>query len=195
MNIRTRWIEFLYKIATGTKRTRTLLTPLGAIFFGLFTSIFVVAAIAFDEWLGLPKILESPACYYISSPILLTGSFFTGWSVIHFLKVNGTPVPVNPPPSLVTTGPYAYTRNPMVTGICLLLAGIGVLLGSISLTFIFTPIFLLVNKWELEAIEEPELVKRLGEEYITYRKETPMFFPNMNKKIKNDLVNDTSKEL
>jgi protein-S-isoprenylcysteine O-methyltransferase Ste14 len=29
----------------------------------------------------------------------------------------------------------------------------------------------------LKAIEEPELLKRLGEDYIEYRERTPMFFP------------------
>ncbi|GAH12514.1 unnamed protein product, partial [marine sediment metagenome] len=47
--------------------------------------------------------------------------------------------------------------------------GIGVMVGSISLTFIFTPLFILVNIWELKEIEEPELGRRLGEEYIEYR--------------------------
>jgi protein-S-isoprenylcysteine O-methyltransferase Ste14 len=100
-----------------------------------------------------------------------------GWSVQHFLKVKGTPVPFNPPPRLVTSGPYAYTRNPMLTGVFGLLFGSGILLESVSLLLVFTPLFIYVNYWELKAIEEPELVKRLGQEYIQYRKVTPMFFP------------------
>ncbi|GAH12511.1 unnamed protein product, partial [marine sediment metagenome] len=57
--------------------------------------------------------------------------------------------------------------------------GIGVMVGSISLTFIFTPLFILVNIWELKEIEEPELGRRLGEEYIEYRNKTPMFIPKI----------------
>ena len=57
--------------------------------------------------------------------------FFVGWSVLNFHKVKGTPVPFNPPPALVTTGPYAYVRNPMLSGIFLLLFGLGILFGSI----------------------------------------------------------------
>ena len=34
------------------------------------------------------------------------GVIIAGWSVFHFLKVKGTPVPLNPPPKLVDTGPY-----------------------------------------------------------------------------------------
>jgi protein-S-isoprenylcysteine O-methyltransferase Ste14 len=42
----------------------------------------------------------------------------------------GTPVPYDPPPRLVTSGPYAYLANPMQTGMTLLLLGWGALLGS-----------------------------------------------------------------
>jgi protein-S-isoprenylcysteine O-methyltransferase Ste14 len=111
----------------------------------------------------------------------LVAFILIGWSVLVFLKAKGTPVPLNPPPQLVTTGPYAYVRNPMLTGVFALLFGIGVLLGSFSLLFIFTPLFILINVWELKAIEEPELLKRLGQDYAEYRKSTPMFFPGLGK--------------
>ena len=88
---------------------------------------------------------------------------------------------MNPPPQLVTTGPYAYTRNPMLTGVFALLFGFGVLFGSVSLLIVFTPLFIFINYWELKAIEEPELEKRLGEEYVEYRKKTPMFFPRLGR--------------
>ena len=39
--------------------------------------------------------------------------------------------------------------------------------------------FEFINFWELKSIEEPELEKRLGEEFIEYRKRTPMFFPSL----------------
>jgi protein-S-isoprenylcysteine O-methyltransferase Ste14 len=68
----------------------------------------------------------------------------------------------------------------MLTGVFVLLFGFGVLLGSISLVYIFTPLFILFNVWELKAVEEKELEKRLGEEYIEYRKRVPMFIPRLN---------------
>ena len=86
-------------------------------------------------------------------------------------------MPFNPPPKLVSTGPYAYVRNPMLTGVFILLFGLGVLFRSISLIFIFTPLFILLNILELKTVEEPELEKRLGKEYLEYKKITPMFIP------------------
>ena len=42
----------------------------------------------------------------------------------------GTPLPYDPPLRLVTSGPYAYVRNPMQVSAVLLLLGWGILLGS-----------------------------------------------------------------
>ena len=74
----------------------------------------------------------------------------------------------------------------MLTGIFALLFGAGIFFGSLSLLLFFTPLFILLNLWELKAIEEPELVKRLGQEYMEYRKATPMFFPSFTSKYKRE---------
>jgi protein-S-isoprenylcysteine O-methyltransferase Ste14 len=65
----------------------------------------------------------------------------------------------------------------MLTGVFLLLFGIGFAIRSPSLVLIFTPLYVLANVWELKEIEEPELLRRLGEDYLAYRKRTPMFIP------------------
>lgn len=177
MQLKNQWIDLLYNIATGSKKLRNIMTPIGAIFFGLFTTLFVVAALQADKWLNLPRLFAKPLNIILSLPAFAVALLLIGWSVLNFHKVKGTPVPFNPPPGLVTTGPYAYARNPMLAGVFVLLLGFGILFGSISAIFIFTPLFILVNAWEIKTIEEPELVKRLGGEYVEYRKRTPMFFP------------------
>ena len=65
----------------------------------------------------------------------------------------------------------------MLTGVFLILFGIGFGVNSVSLVFFFTPLYVLINVWELKKIEEPELMRRLGDEYIEYRRLTPMFIP------------------
>ena len=177
MGFREPWINFLHRAATGTKKTRTLLTPVGVTIFCAFTALFVVSAIFVDRLLGLPRLLPEGASLIVSIPMIAVGLAVTAWSAFHFLKVKGTPVPFNPPPKVVNTGPYRYARNPMLTGVFLFLFGIGFSVNSFSLVTFFTPLYVLINVWELKKIEEPELVKRLGDEYIQYRKQTPMFIP------------------
>jgi protein-S-isoprenylcysteine O-methyltransferase Ste14 len=117
---------------------------------------------------------------------MAAGIAFTAWSSFHFVKVRGTPVPFNPPPKVVKSGPYRYARNPMLTGVFLILFGIGFGVNSVSLVFLFTPLFVLINVWELKKIEEPELMKRLGNDYVEYRNKTPMFLPGFKPRTKSN---------
>ena len=181
MGIRERWINLLHRAATGTKKTRTLLTPIGITIFGAFTALFVIAALWVDRLLDLPSLLPEGARLPVSIPVMAVGFAVTVWSGFHFLKVKGTPVPFNPPPEVVTTGPYRYARNPMLTGVFLFLFGLGIVVDSLSLVLFFTPLFILINVWELKEIEEPELVKRFGNEYIEYQLRTPMFIPRLGR--------------
>jgi protein-S-isoprenylcysteine O-methyltransferase Ste14 len=184
MSLRDKWINILYKTATSSRKIRTLLTPVGAVFFLAFIVLFIVVSLWLDKFLGFPNLLPTLWNTIVPIPILAIGLFLMSWSMLHFIKVNGTPVPFNPPPKLVTTGPYAYSRNPMLTGAFILLFGIGILFNSVSLAFIFTPIFILLNVLELKAIEEPELEKRFGKEYTEYRKRVPMFIIRLKVKTK-----------
>ena len=179
MSVRERWIGLLHRAATGTKRTRSLLTPVGVLVFGAFTTLFVVVAVLVDGLLRLPKPLPDDAALPVGVPLIVVGALITGWSAFHFFKVKGTPVPFNPPPQVVTTGPYRYARNPMLTGVFLVLFGIGFSINSLSTVLVFTPLYIVFKIWELKRIEEPELAQRLGEEYVEYRERTPMFIPGM----------------
>ena len=179
MGIRDRWISLLHRAATGSKKTRTLLTPIGVVIFGVFTTLFVILAALIDKLLALPWMIPNVISWLVSVSLMAIGVAATAWSASHFLRVKGTPVPFNPPPTLVTAGPYRFSRNPMLTGVFLLLFGIGFAIRSLSLVVFFTPLFVLANVWELKEIEEPELMKRLGEEYVAYRERTPMFIPRI----------------
>jgi protein-S-isoprenylcysteine O-methyltransferase Ste14 len=182
MTIKSKWIEILYRAATGSEKIRNVFTPIGAFFYALLIFSFVVVALQVDRLLGINDIFPRLFCIILALPVFAVALFLLGWSVLNFLRARGTPVPFNPPPQLVTTGPYVYVRNPMLTGIFALLFGFGALFGSVSLLVVFTPLFILINVWELKVIEEPELVKRLGEDYIEYRKRTPMFLPRRLKR-------------
>ncbi|MBE0477890.1 isoprenylcysteine carboxylmethyltransferase family protein [Candidatus Aerophobetes bacterium] len=177
MRLRERWINLIYRSATSGKKIRVFLTPVGGVLYFTVIVLFIAISLWMDKFLGLPKFLSTPLNITVSVPIIAIGLFLILWSALHFFKIKGTPVPFHPPPKLVTAGPYAYVRNPMLTGIFIWLFGFGFLFRSISLVFIFTPLFILLNVLELKAIEEPELEKRLGREYVEYGNRVPMFIP------------------
>ena len=175
-------INLIYKAATGTKRIRMILTPLVGFIFSCIVLSLIVFSFFLDQFFGLPEFISKPFSIAISTPFLVIGSFLWLWSAWKFLKTKGTPVPVNPPPKLVTDGPYAYSRNPMMTGLFMVMAGIGIFFGSVTLTFVMTPLFVFMSILEFKYIEEPELAKRFGTQYIEYKKKTPIIIPKLYNK-------------
>ncbi len=175
-------VNFIYSITTGTKRVRLLLTPLFALVFFCIVMFLIALSLYLDRFLGLPEFAPKPFRVIISLPLIMGGAFLWLWCVGKFFKTKGTPAPVNPPPKLVTDGPYAYSRNPMMTGLFTFVAGIGIFSGSVILTFFMTPLFVLMSILEFKYIEEPELEKRFGKAYTEYREKTPIILPGIRRK-------------
>ncbi len=175
-------INFLYQSATGAKRVRLMLTPVFVLAF--FCAVLLLIGISFyvDRFLGWPEFISKPLSTALSLPFLIGGALLWLWCVGKFFRIKGTPAPVNPPPVLVTDGPYAYSRNPMMTGLFLFIFGTGIFSGSVTLTFIMTPLFVLMSVLEFKYIEEPELAKRFGGAYIRYREKTPVIIPRFRRK-------------
>lgn len=177
-----KWIDMIYKVATGNWKTRLVLAPIVGTFYLSLIALFIILSFITDRHLHFPKATCYPWSLIIGIGLITSGLFLMLLSIIYFIKEKGTPVPLSPPPKLVASGPYRFARNPMLTGIFMQLFGLGMVSGSLSLMVVFTPLFIVINMWELKMIEEPELMKRLGQEYIEYRKRVPMFFPFHKKK-------------
>ena len=62
--------------------------------------------------------------------LLLAGLLGLGAVQEFAVRGGGTPVPFDPPKRLVTSGPYAYVRNPMQLSAALVMLGWGAILGS-----------------------------------------------------------------
>ncbi len=85
---------------------------------------------------------------------------------------------------LVKTGPYAYTRNPMVLGYSLLPLGMGLMFRSPGMAFPTTAAVLLINVVLVKTKEEPNLEMRFGEEYLEYKRRTPFLIPDAGALVK-----------
>ena len=78
--LRTKLIDILYKVATGSKKVRNLLTPVGAIFFASFITLFVLLAMQLDQLLKLPRLFSKPFNIIFSLPLLFAGAVLN-WMV------------------------------------------------------------------------------------------------------------------
>ena len=155
------------------------LTALLGFFFSSIVLFLIIASFYADRYFGFTPFLAKPLRVAISLPLLIAGTCLWLWCTVKFFKTKGTPVPVNPPPKLVTDGPYTYSRNPMMTGLFMVMAGVGIFFGSITLTLIMTPLFVLMSILEFKYIEELELAKRFGKEYTKYKEKTPIIIPRI----------------
>lgn len=76
---------------------------------------------------------------------------------------------------LVKQGIYKYMRHPMHLGLFLFPLGIAFLIGSLSFILIIAPIEIIFMLILIKLIEEPEAIKKFGDEYINYKKQVPWF--------------------
>jgi protein-S-isoprenylcysteine O-methyltransferase Ste14 len=88
----------------------------------------------------------------------------------------GTLAPWDPPRRLVVRGPYRYVRNPMISGVILVLLGEAlILLSRIHLAWAL--IFLGINAVYIPLLEEPFLEQKFGSEYREYCRRVPRLLP------------------
>jgi protein-S-isoprenylcysteine O-methyltransferase Ste14 len=88
----------------------------------------------------------------------------------------GTLAPWDATTRLVVVGPYRYVRNPMISGVIMVLFGEGLLTGS-QLILIWATIALVLNVIYIPRSEEPGLRKRFGEDYRVYCANVPRWIP------------------
>jgi protein-S-isoprenylcysteine O-methyltransferase Ste14 len=90
----------------------------------------------------------------------------------------GTLAPWEPPQHLVVRGVYRHVRNPMITGVLLVLLGESLLTASVPLSYWFL-LFAAVNAVYIPVVEERGLVKRFGDGCLTYRRNVPRWVPRL----------------
>ena len=160
-------------------RRRILAKVLPVFVYSLFfpALLFIIPKLYLDRWLQLPTFLTPVVKGLLGGSLVTLGLIFIVWSIREQRELGkGTPMPLMATQKLVVQKPYLYCRNPMFFGIINLFFGISVLLDSISslvMVLIFSVIVLLYTK----LIEEKELEKRFGDEYLAYMKRTPFIIP------------------
>jgi protein-S-isoprenylcysteine O-methyltransferase Ste14 len=181
MGIFERIAEAIFRMATGENKRRWFYTALVAFLFACFLALFFIGAYFTDRWLNLAPVVYMPWNLILGLILIVPGAIMISWTYIQFFKARGTPVPINPPQKLITTGLYAYSRNPMLMGIFVVFFGVGVLTGSISLTFIFSPLLVLFFYFQITKVEEKEMELKFGQAYLEYKQRVPRFFPGIVK--------------
>ena len=90
----------------------------------------------------------------------------------------GTIAPWDPPQRLVVRGVYRHVRNPMITGLCLVLLGEALLAASLPLLGLFA-FGVIINVIYIPLSEEPGLARRFGDDYLEYKRNVPRWVPRL----------------
>lgn len=128
---------------------------------------------------GLAAVVASPTevRFWVGLAAAVSGLALAIWTSSLFLKVGrGTPAPWDPPQKLVVRGPYRHVRNPMITGVLLLLLAEATLLGSWPIA-VWLAIFAVGNAVYFPLVEAPGLVRRFGDDYREYWRHVPRWIP------------------
>ena len=92
---------------------------------------------------------------------LVASSFQSFWSR------HTSVVPIRPATTLVVSGPYRWTRNPMYVGMALLTLGAALWLNTWWIVLLLAPVLVAIDRLVI-AREEDYLRRRFGSDYEAY---------------------------
>lgn len=151
----------------------------------LLGGVLFVGAMPALMWLlsGQPRLWPLPLLRVaVSAVLVIAGMVLSVWAIVYMRrKGDGNPMDafgheVAPRTKhLMTDGPYRLSRNPMLTGIFLYLAGWIVWLLTWQ-SVLFFVVFALVMLLQVYS-EEKRLRRDFGDEYDAYCRRTGRFFP------------------
>ena len=97
-------------------------------------------------------------------PLVIVGLLIIGWAVRESREME-----IQSPTKVITSGPYAYSRNPMYLAWTLVFLSIALLQNTLWLA-LFLPAVIAVTHYFVILKEEDYLEKEFGQEYSHYRK-------------------------
>ena len=101
-----------------------------------------------------------------------------GWAVLlicarEFARAgHGTPAPYDPPRSLVTSGLYRFTRNPMYVGVVTAIFGQALWFHSRDAVY-YGIAMVVAFHIAILIYEEPRLTRVFGQQYLDYKRAVP----------------------
>jgi protein-S-isoprenylcysteine O-methyltransferase Ste14 len=106
----------------------------------------------------------------VAAVLLIPGFGLLFWSLLLFFKARTSPLPMVPTTTIVRSGPYRWTRNPMYLAMLLIYTGVA-LWFDVFWALIFVPaVIFLVGRLVIRK-EERYLEEKFGGEYRRYQSE------------------------
>ncbi len=139
-----------------------VISPPPLIYFGL-----IVGGFLFDSLWRLPLHLF-PLQRVVGIVIVVVGFGLSLASILQFVRHGTHPDPSKPSTTLITTGPYRYSRNPIYLAYSLMHFGIA-LWATKAWLLITLPFAVALIRFGVVIREEEYLERRFGESYLQYK--------------------------
>jgi protein-S-isoprenylcysteine O-methyltransferase Ste14 len=130
--------------------------------------IFLVAMlIGFVAHWVRPVSVRPDGFWLLGVLFLVAGLTLVQWSALLFRKHDTAVFPWLPTRTIVTEGPYAFTRNPIYLGFALVQLGVGFWTDRLAVVLMVIPAVVATNSWVI-AREEAYLERKFGDAYADY---------------------------
>jgi len=123
------------------------------------------------NWLILPADVWAAPRAALSSALILFGVGLNVYCAWRFKKAQTRIEPWRATSSIITDGPYRYSRNPIYLGFAFTAVGIALAFNTYWILLSALAFVLIANKFVIEK-EEKYLERKFGESYVNYRQET-----------------------
>lgn len=124
-----------------------------------------------QTWVWNPFSYQSGSVSTVGWVIVWAGIALMGLSFVMFLQHKTSVVPKRIPNSVISTGPYRFSRNPIYLADAIVLIGYILTLGSV-VSFILVPMFMKVIEMRFIEGEETHIRAEFGAPYAEYCKQT-----------------------
>jgi protein-S-isoprenylcysteine O-methyltransferase Ste14 len=131
-------------------------------------ALAILAGLGLDWVYPLPSIPASVPAAWIGAAIFVLGLAIAIWAIATIRKAGSNVETVKPTTTIIASGPYGFTRNPIYTGMFLGLIGLAVGFDSLWLLATLVP-FALVIRYGVVAREEAYLERKFGSVYLDYK--------------------------
>lgn len=148
------------------------------------TTVTVVIPLVLALTVGTWSVDSSPVVTAIAVTLgsfsLVIGLILVGWTIFLFDREgDGTLAPWDSPNRLVLRGPYRHVRNPMISGVLFILLAEALALRS-PVLLVWFAVFFAINQTYIPLWEEPDLRRRFGSDYDTYRRHVHRWIPRVH---------------
>ena len=128
----------------------------------------VIAGLAFNWLVPVPFLPANLPAGWLGAMVFVLALALVAWAIVTITWA-GSNVPTNlPTTTIVESGPYRFTRNPIYLSMFLGLIGLAIAFDNLWLVMMLVP-FALVIRFGVVAREEAYLELKFGGDYRGYR--------------------------